>query len=167
MSSQAMGETIQPVGDSGPHSSASQDFADALMDLLRLSRSFADSEMTRLSHVQYGILHRLFSKQESTLTAICEDLGYDLSVVSRQAAWLTEHGLVVRTKDPHDGRAWKISLTDLGRERFALARSARTALLTQALAPYSAAECETTAQVLASLNRVLAETLKRKGISVA
>jgi len=167
MSAEMTAEEVQSSDATRVFHEATQDLSDALMDLFRLSRSFADYEMIRLSHVQYAILHRLYDKEDSTLTALCEDLRYDLSVVSRQASWLTEQGLVCRTKDPHDGRAWKLSLTDQGRERFASARSARTTLLNRALAPFSAEERDTTAQVLASLNRALAETLRRKGISVA
>ena len=141
-----------------------QDLTDALMDLIRLSRSFVDNEAIRLNPVQYALLARLNEREASTLTAISEDLGYDLSVLSRQVGSLTDQGLVVRVKDPHDGRAWKISLTDLGREQYACARGRRTALLGAALAPYSDPDRQIAAQILTSLNHVLSETLRRKGI---
>ena len=146
--------------------SPTQNLADALIDLLRLSRTFADAEMTHLNQAQYALLSRLYERKESTLTGICQDLGYDLSVLSRQAGTLIEQGLVVRTKDPHDRRAWKISLTDLGRSRFACARQRRTELLNEALAPYSDNDREIAAQILTGLNNVLIRTLRHKGVSL-
>ena len=144
--------------------SPTQNLTDALMDLLRLSRSFADAETIQLNQAQYALLSRLYERKESTLTGICQDLGYDLSVLSRQAGILIGQGLVVRTKDPHDKRAWKISLTDLGRSQFACARKRRTELLNEALAPYSDDDREIAAQILTGLNTVLARTLRRKGV---
>jgi len=144
--------------------SPTQNLTDALMDLLRLSRTFADAEMIQFNQAQYALLSRLYERKESTLTGICQDLGYDLSVLSRQAGILIEQGLVVRAKDPHDGRAWKISLTDLGRSRFTCARQRRTELLNEALAPYCDTDREIAAQILTGLNNVLKRTLRHKGI---
>jgi len=157
-------EDVEPQSVETGEFSPTQDLTDALMNLIRLSRSFADSEMIRLNHVQYSLLACLNKREESTLTTICEDLGYDLSVLSRQVGNLADQGLVVRAKDPHDGRAWRISLTDLGRQRFTHARDKRTALLTTALAPYCDSDRETAARILTALNNVLSETLHRKGI---
>jgi len=145
-------------------SSPTQDLTDALMDLLRLSRSFADAETVQLTQAQYALLSRLYDRKESTLTGICQDLGYDLSVLSRQAGTLIEQGLVVRARDPHDGRAWKISLTDLGRDKYLCARRRRTELLNEALAPYCDEDREIAARIIAGLNTVLIRTLHRKGI---
>jgi len=147
--------------------SPTQKLTDALMDLVRLSRSFADAESIQLNQAQYALLSRLYERKESTLTGICQDLGYDLSVLSRQAGILIGQGLVARTKDPHDKRAWKISLTDLGRSRFACARQRRTDLLNEALAPYSDEDREIAAEILTGLNTVLTRTLRRKGVPVA
>jgi len=158
-----MSEEMGVTGENSP----TQDLADALMDLLRLSRSFADSDMVQLNHAQYALLSRLNERKESTLTTICQDLGCDLSVLSRQAGILIDQGLVVRTKDPHDGRAWRISMTDLGRDRFAHARRRRTELLNEALAPYSDDDREIAAHILAGLNTVLVRTLRRKGVPLS
>jgi len=144
--------------------SPTQNLTDALMDLLRLSRSFADAEMVQFNQAQYALCSRLYERKESTLTVICQDLGYDLSVLSRQAGALIEQGLVVRAKDPNDRRAWRISLTDLGRSQFARARRRRTELLNEALAPYSDDDREVAAQILTGLNNVLKRTLRHKGI---
>ena len=143
---------------------ATQQLTDALMEFINLSRSFMTNETLRLNHAQYAILSRLEDCPDVTLTAMADSLGYDLSVLSRQAAALTEQGLVVRTKDPRDGRAWMISLTDVGRERLTHARSKRLGMVLQALAPYSDQERAIAARILASFNTGLSETLKRKGV---
>jgi DNA-binding MarR family transcriptional regulator len=47
--------------------------------------------------------------------SIAQQLGVDLSVASRQVAALAAEGYVERTRDPDDGRAQIIELTESGR----------------------------------------------------
>jgi len=140
---------------------------DAVMELTRLSRSFADSEIFQLNRVQYALLSHISRREGTTLTAIAEELGYDLSVLSRQTAALIDQGLVVRTRDPRDARAWQVSLTELGHTRLEHAQATRMALVDRALAPYSDQDRDTTTQVLRSLNAALGEVLTRRGIALA
>jgi len=134
------------------------------MEFARLSRSFADSETFRVNQVQYAILSYLSGRDDIRLTAMSEKMGYDLSVLSRQASALAEQGLVTRTKDPHDGRAWILTLTDQGLTCLVHARAKRLDVLQTSLAAYSDQERDSAARILISLNQVLKDTLKRKGI---
>jgi DNA-binding MarR family transcriptional regulator len=67
------------------------------------------------------------------LGRLAQLLGVDPSVASRHVAHAQECGLITRSPDPEDGRAWLLALTDEGRERLAAHRSAREAWLDQAL----------------------------------
>ncbi|MDR0284647.1 MAG: MarR family transcriptional regulator [Propionibacteriaceae bacterium] len=142
---------MEQTGDVARTTTPTRRLTDALLGFLRVARSFADSDPARLSWVQFDILARLGQQADTTLTALAESLGYDLSVLSRQAALLVDRGLVVRVRDAHDGRAWRFSATAAGRARFEQSRERRTAWLATALAPFSDAERETAANVLVAI----------------
>ena len=140
---------------------------DAVMELVQLSRSFADSEIFQLNRAQYAVLSHISNREGATLTAIADELKCDLSVLSRQTAALIEQGLAVRSKDPHDARAWQVSLTDLGHERLEQAQATRVGLVEQALAACSDQECAIATRVITSYNAVMSTLLKRKGIPLS
>jgi len=135
---------------------------DALMDLIRLSRSFDDRDVQGLSRVQYSVLLKLSRVEDTTMTRACEELRYDLSVVSRQVGALIDQGLVRRDADPQDKRAWRISLTQAGRDKVAAARSARIRLLERGLADHSDADVQVAAEIIVSLNAALGQVLQRR-----
>ena len=135
---------------------------DALMDLIRLLRSFDDRDVQGLSRVQYSLLQKLSRVEDTTMTQTCEELRYDLSVVSRQVSALIDQGLVHRHHDPQDKRAWRISLTQAGRDKLAAARAARIRLFERGLAHHSDDELQAAAVVVASLNSELGAALLRK-----
>lgn len=159
-------EDMGIVSDLAGKRSATQELTDALMELVRLSRTFAESQTIRLSHVQFAMLSLLSRGTDLTITALADELGYDLSVLSRQAATLTDQGLVTRTRDPLDKRSWRLSLTEHGHERIMSARSTRMEMFHSALAAYSDQERKTAAAVVTSVNSILSETLKRKGVAL-
>lgn len=71
---------------------------------------------------QYGVpdpasLPLLFRLLDGPLraTELAELLHVDLSVVSRQLASLSERGLVVKTRDADDRRAFQVEITEAGR----------------------------------------------------
>jgi DNA-binding MarR family transcriptional regulator len=59
------------------------------------------------------------------LTELAENLGVDVSTVSRQVAALERSGLVARTRDASDGRATQLATTTEGRRVVRRLRQAR------------------------------------------
>jgi DNA-binding MarR family transcriptional regulator len=72
-----------------------------------------------LERAAYTLLVRVAGDQPARLSVLAEDLGLDLSTVSRQVAALEAAGLATRTPDPSDRRASVIAPTQLGAEVFA------------------------------------------------
>jgi DNA-binding MarR family transcriptional regulator len=64
----------------------------------------------------YYLLGRVRDLQPVRLTDLAGDLGVDVSTVSRQVAHLETRSLVIRARDPDDGRASLLRLTADGRE---------------------------------------------------
>lgn len=110
-----------PVGD---------EFEQFATSLFRLTRSLrAASHLWLqlpggLKPTDVTILKVLEDEGDSRSGFIAERLNVGASVVSRQLASLSAEGLVVRRKDPSDGRAELVSLTPEGRSRLASLRRA-------------------------------------------
>jgi DNA-binding MarR family transcriptional regulator len=68
-----------------------------------------------LNRVRMAVMFQLAGRSPRRLTDLAEALGVDLSVLSRQVAELEAAGAVARRRDPDDGRAWLVDLTDHGR----------------------------------------------------
>jgi DNA-binding MarR family transcriptional regulator len=89
--------------------------------ILRQSRSprFADAIRhragIRMDRANYGVLVRLGSLAPVRLSDLAQDLGVDVSTVSRQVQSLEQKGLVDRGPDPDDGRAVRLELTRKGK----------------------------------------------------
>jgi DNA-binding MarR family transcriptional regulator len=89
--------------------------------ILRQSRSprFADAIRQRagirLDRAHYSVLVRLGSLAPVRLSDLAQDLGVDVSTVSRQVQSLEQKGLVDRGPDPDDGRAVRLELTRKGK----------------------------------------------------
>ena len=89
--------------------------------ILRQSRSprFADAIRQRagirMDRANYGVLVRLGSIAPVRLSDLAQDLGVDVSTVSRQVQSLEQKGLVDRGPDPDDGRAVRLELTRKGK----------------------------------------------------
>lgn len=64
----------------------------------------------------FPVLHLLAAQGPSRQSTVAEVLGLDASTVSRHVRSLTNEKLVVATRDPDDGRAVRLSLTDKGRD---------------------------------------------------
>lgn len=62
----------------------------------------------------FPVLHHLASSGPSRQTALAEALGLDASTVSRHVRALADGGLVEASRDPDDGRATLLSITDPG-----------------------------------------------------
>ncbi|MDA3630895.1 MarR family transcriptional regulator [Saccharopolyspora oryzae] len=81
--------------------------------------------------------------------------GLDKSTVSRQIATLVELNLLERVPDPDDGRARRIQLSDLGRERLAQVRAERRKHLHGQFASWTTDDLKDLARLLAKLNDMM------------
>jgi DNA-binding MarR family transcriptional regulator len=62
----------------------------------------------------FPVLHHLAASGPCRQGALAESLGLDASTVSRHARTLASSGLVVTARDPEDGRATVLSISDAG-----------------------------------------------------
>lgn len=84
-----------------------------------------------------SVLGALSEHGRMRLSRLAQLLGVDPSVASRHVANAHEAGLVVRSPDPLDGRAWLLAVSPHGEQRLAEHRAARAALLDRVLAGWS------------------------------
>lgn len=80
----------------------------------------------------------------------------DVSTVSRQTATMMQAGVVSRESDPSDGRAVRLSLTDVGTDLLARLKSVRAELFSAALADWTADDVRACHHHLARLSDDLA-----------
>jgi DNA-binding MarR family transcriptional regulator len=89
---------------------------------------FSDAIRTRaginLDRATYGVLARLGELAPARLSDLAQELGVDMSTVSRQVQSLEQKGLVDRRPDPVDGRAVRLELTRKGRAVLAKLKAA-------------------------------------------
>jgi len=132
------------------------DTAEALLTtlfaLIRSSRRFGES--STLTWSNYAVLSQLcLSERDVRLTEIADVLRCDISVLSRQVTTLIDQGLVSRLRDPGDGRAWKLRVTEQGE---ATMRAAKQRWLDQMrgwLADFGIEEQQGCTRLLAALNQ--------------
>jgi DNA-binding MarR family transcriptional regulator len=136
-----------------------QEFLDLERELavfLRRARA-SSGEMAREVHPElessaYGLLVRLEDAGPQRATALAAYFGVGKATMSRQLRALEDLGLVARTPDPADGRAWLLHLTDEGRERFGRVRGARRERYGRQLASWDRTEISELARLLHRLN---------------
>ena len=87
--------------------------------------------------------------------ALAELCHADPSTISRQVAELVRRDLVRRERDPSDGRANLLAITDAGREVCERVRTLRRELLAAAVAAWTDAELDTFAGLLSRFNGAL------------
>lgn len=86
---------------------------------------------------------------------VVERIGLDKSTVSRQIATLVQLDLLERVPDPDDGRARRVRLSELGRERLAQVRGERSKHLRTEFAAWSTEDLTTLARLLSRLNDMM------------
>lgn len=62
----------------------------------------------------FPVLHHLAASGPSRQATLAEAIGLDASTVSRHVRALADDGLVVATRDPEDGRATVLTITEPG-----------------------------------------------------
>ncbi|MEU6267199.1 MarR family winged helix-turn-helix transcriptional regulator [Saccharopolyspora shandongensis] len=86
---------------------------------------------------------------------VADRTGLDKSTVSRQIATLVDLDLLERVPDPDDGRARRIQLSDLGRERLAQVREERRKHLHGQFASWTTQDLKELARLLGKLNAMM------------
>lgn len=76
------------------------------------------------------------------ISVLAEMAHCDVSTMSRQVSALTELGLITKTPDPDDGRAWRVTLTPEGRSAVDEATRNRAAWLAGLLASWTDADAD-------------------------
>ena len=100
----------------------------------------------------YGLLAELDRTGSSRVTDLAASIGVGKGTMSRQVRALEELGMVQRTADPADGRAFTLELTEQGRQRFRSARDARRAQLHGELSNWPVEDVERLAVLLHRFN---------------
>ena len=83
------------------------------MAIVALKRGFLANSVG-MDPGAFPVLHHLASSGPSRQTVLAEALGLDASTVSRHVRALADGGLVEASRDPDDGRATLLSITDPG-----------------------------------------------------
>lgn len=90
------------------------------MVLRRVRRAIAERARMvhpELSAAAYSMLVALGDTGPHRSSELAETFAIDKAAVSRQVQLLEDLGFITRAKDPHDGRAWLLSITPTGVER--------------------------------------------------
>ncbi len=94
--------------------------------LIQAARTRGSTLVEGLDQSAYPILFTL-GLEPRRMSDLADAIHSDISTVSRQVAGLRKAGYVSSTKDPDDGRAQVLTLTDEGRRIIAEARERRDA----------------------------------------
>lgn len=144
----------------------SDDPADALFEsllgLMRLLRNFTP-EIMPLPWAQFIVLRRLArSPGDVRLTGVADGLGHDISVMSRHITALIDDGLVARVRDPNDGRAWLLHLTETGQARLNEASGRCLAIVREAVSTFSDDDLALGARLISELDAQMTQKLRDK-----
>lgn len=131
-----------------------------IFDLQRAVRcvAAASSHGEGISAALHLVL-RLIAEGESRATRVAERLGVGVPVLSRQIAELEEKGLVVRRKDPYDGRAQLVALTPSGADRLRHMERVRSAVFQEYLRDWSEDDAVSAAKALRQLTESLMKSV--------
>lgn len=130
---------------------------DIQLSLLWRRARAINQELTRSVHpdmepAAYGLLSVLLHQGAMRLTELAKCIGVGKPSVSRQITFLQKLGLVHKEKDPGDGRAQLIDLTEGGREKLIAVQARRQESFHARLSHWDEAELSVLAASLAKLN---------------
>lgn len=103
-----------------------------------------------LTPAGYLMLAYMAERGPVRASAVVEAFNLDKGAVSRHVQALVEFGLATKERDPEDGRAWVVSLTDEGRRRMTELATERRERLGRLLGDWSDEEL---ASFVATLGR--------------
>jgi DNA-binding MarR family transcriptional regulator len=137
------------AGHAGPvpePDSAEDAVMSTMMALGRRMRQRYEGDQVDFSAIPViKVLTHRGAQRLSTLAGI---LGLDASTVSRHVKQLEDRGLVERTGDPADGRAFRVGISDAGSRCLAQGVAVRRGVITAALADWDDADRETLRRLL-------------------
>jgi DNA-binding MarR family transcriptional regulator len=84
-----------------------------LVAMIAVKRAFQSQDMWA-DPGTFPVMHLLAAHGPSRQAPLAEALGLDASTVSRHVRALVEQGWVSASRDPHDGRATVLSITEQG-----------------------------------------------------
>lgn len=96
-----------------------------------------------IDHSAHLVLFVLRCSGALRLSELAARMEIDASTASRHVRSLEQEGLVRRSADPDDGRAFRVELTDEGTQEWESASKRRMELLSQAMNGWSDADIET------------------------
>ena len=108
-----------------------------------------------LQPAAYFILANVAEHGPKRASALVEEFGIDKGAISRQVQQLVDLGFVERTRDPADGRAMMLGVTDEGRRRLTDTSRQRRKLLDERLSGWSDDELAAFVTALGRYNRTL------------
>jgi DNA-binding MarR family transcriptional regulator len=152
------------VKQSGDESSF-EEFAASVFRLIRSLRSTAGlwTQLPgELRRSDVTLLRVLDEHGECRPGFIADRLGIGPSMVSRQLAVLVEAGIVVRRRDPEDGRAELVDLTDSGRSRLDAMKAAYVTGMQTQFADWDDAKVHAAAVLLDEISDQIAPALGRE-----
>lgn len=124
-----------------------------------VDRAVADLGLT---HAQYSLLASLFGMERAGRTPsqreLADQTGLEAVYVSKLARALEQSGLIIRTGDPTDTRAVRLTLTDNGREIVRRAVRIVRDLLEHLTEPLGGTDSPRTRSFMGELQRLLAQT---------
>lgn len=130
---------------------------DLFAALLRLGRALKRLAGTGpVDGPTLGVLMEITSRQPVRLSDVAATLGLDTSTISRHVGALERGGYVARESDPHDRRASRLVVTELGASAMADALGRRRALVDAATSNWSAPDRDALLRLLTRLGDDLA-----------
>lgn len=128
-------------------------------ELLALQRALRRVDTASLRGEGLGVaLHfvlRSIGERECRATHLAGRLGVGAPVLSRQIAELEDQGLLVRRKDPSDGRAHLLALTPAGKDKLRHVQTQRSALFQECLGEWSDGDAADATKALRQLTESL------------
>lgn len=136
-----------------------------IFDLQRALRGItaAGTKYSELGPAHTGVLFYIRDGAPMRASALAAKLGIGPSALSRQLADLEQLGFVVRSPDPHDGRACLLSLSDQGSAYLVDNYERRAETLREILADWTEGEAEAASSTV----QHLAATLRSAGANPA
>ncbi|MGW0805597.1 MarR family winged helix-turn-helix transcriptional regulator [Nonomuraea sp. NPDC002799] len=108
------------------------------------------------------LVHLLDAAEPRRIGLIAEGLQVESPHVTRHVAALEQRALVERVRDPDDGRAWRIALTEEGAEVAAKCRRVTTEWFEGALAGWSEADRAELSRLMGKLSEDVCAHLKTR-----
>jgi DNA-binding MarR family transcriptional regulator len=112
-----------------------------VVKLFQSMRQHAPKLHPGVEAASYPILFNL-AEEPRRVSLLADCIHSDVSTVSRQVSMLASHGLLHKVADPHDGRAFMVSLTPEGAELVERLKASRGEWFRMILRDWEPAEAE-------------------------